>query len=220
MKKWFNYLFNFPYKLFIVKEKKYMKILIDNGHGENTQGKRSPDGSFREYAYAREIAEAVVEKLKSFGYDAERIVLETKDISLSERVRRVNKYCDELGKDNVLLVSIHCNAASNGQWSNARGWCAYTSKGTTKSDILAEHIYEEAAKQFVGHKIRIDKQDGDKDWEDNFTVIYNTKCIAVLTENFFMDNKEDVAYLISDEGKKSIVDTHVYGIINYIKTLE
>ncbi|DBA56145.1 TPA_asm: endolysin [Porphyromonas phage phage028a_KCOM2799] len=24
-----------------------MKILIDNGHGENTSGKRSPDGRFR-----------------------------------------------------------------------------------------------------------------------------------------------------------------------------
>ena len=220
MKSWFEYLFNFPYKLFIVKEKKYMKILIDNGHGEKTKGKRSPHGSFREYAYAREIAEAIVEKLKSFGYDAERIVTETKDISLSERVKRVNKICDKLGKENVLLVSIHCNAASNGQWTNARGWCAYTSKGNTKSDILAEHIYKEAEKQFVGHKIRTDKQDNDKDWEENFTVIYNTKCIAVLTENFFMDNKEDVAYLTSDEGKKSIVDTHVYGIINYIKTLE
>ena len=32
-----------------------MKILIDNGHGENTPGKRSPDGLFREYKYAREI---------------------------------------------------------------------------------------------------------------------------------------------------------------------
>ena len=31
-----------------------MKILIDNGHGENTPGKRSPDGKLREYLYARE----------------------------------------------------------------------------------------------------------------------------------------------------------------------
>ena len=28
-----------------------MKILIDNGHGVETPGKRSPDGRFREYAY-------------------------------------------------------------------------------------------------------------------------------------------------------------------------
>ena len=26
-----------------------MKVLIDNGHGENTPGKRSPDGRLREW---------------------------------------------------------------------------------------------------------------------------------------------------------------------------
>ena len=36
-----------------------MRILIDNGHGENTTGKRSPDGKFREYSYAREIAKSI-----------------------------------------------------------------------------------------------------------------------------------------------------------------
>ena len=40
-----------------------MKILIDNGHGENTPGKRSPDGKFREYLYVREIADEVVARL-------------------------------------------------------------------------------------------------------------------------------------------------------------
>ncbi|MBQ0142118.1 MAG: N-acetylmuramoyl-L-alanine amidase, partial [Prevotellaceae bacterium] len=33
-----------------------MTILIDNGHGSDTPGKRSPDGLFREYSYTREIA--------------------------------------------------------------------------------------------------------------------------------------------------------------------
>ena len=36
-----------------------MKILIDNGHGENTPGKRSPDGSLREYAYAHKSKDVV-----------------------------------------------------------------------------------------------------------------------------------------------------------------
>ena len=36
-----------------------MKVLIDNGHGANTPGKRSPDGVFREYIYSLEIEEAV-----------------------------------------------------------------------------------------------------------------------------------------------------------------
>lgn len=33
-----------------------MKVLLDNGHGAETPGKRSPDGRLREYAYTREIA--------------------------------------------------------------------------------------------------------------------------------------------------------------------
>ena len=206
-------------KLFIIKPKKYMKILIDNGHGEETLGKRSPDGQFREYSYCREIAELIVNELKDLGYDAERIVTETKDISLKERVKRVNKICNEIGSDNVIFISVHCNAASNGEWTNARGWSAYTTKGQTQSDMIADCLYEEAEKQLIGQKIRTDYRDNDKDWEENFYVLNNTKCGAVLTENFFMDNKEDVAYLNSNEGKRAIVNTHVYGIINYIKTL-
>jgi len=112
-----------------------MKILIDNGHGVDTAGKRSPDGSLREYKYAREIAEKVVSELKKRGFDAERIVTEENDISLSERCRRVNSICDRIGTKNVILVSIHCNAAGNGsQWMNARGWEAWTSVGQTAAD--------------------------------------------------------------------------------------
>ena len=68
-----------------------MKILIDNGHGIDTPGKRSPDGSLREYAYNREIAAVIVAKLKEMGFDAELLVTEIEDISLKERVARVNK---------------------------------------------------------------------------------------------------------------------------------
>ena len=53
-----------------------MKILIDNGHGSNTSGKRSPDGKLREYAWAREIAKRLEVALKAKGLDAERIVTE------------------------------------------------------------------------------------------------------------------------------------------------
>lgn len=44
-----------------------MKVLIDNGHGENTPGKRSPDGRLREWAYSREIADMVVAGLRKRG---------------------------------------------------------------------------------------------------------------------------------------------------------
>ncbi|MCS2601713.1 MULTISPECIES: N-acetylmuramoyl-L-alanine amidase [Bacteroides] len=193
-----------------------MKILIDNGHGENTPGKRSPDGKLREYLYAREIAESVERALRAKGYDVERIVHEIIDVPLAERARRVNEICARYGATNVLLVSIHCNAAGNGEWMSARGWSAYTSKGKTKSDELATMLYEEAEQNFAGQKIRRDNSDGDPDWEENFYILVKTKCPAVLTENFFQDNKEDVAFLNSDEGKQAIIKTHVDAIIKYV----
>lgn len=194
-----------------------MKILIDNGHGENTPGKRSPNGLFREYEYTREIAEAVVTGLRSRGYDAERIVRETVDVPLAERARRVNEVCARYGANNVLLVSVHCNAAGNGEWKNASGWSAYTSRGKTKGDMLAACLYRAAATILpAGTKIRSDWSDKDPDWEENFYILSKTKCPAVLTENLFMDNREDVTFLASAEGKKAIIDLHIEGIIKYI----
>jgi N-acetylmuramoyl-L-alanine amidase len=194
-----------------------VKIPVDNGHGFNTDGKRSPDGKFLEYAYNREIAAKVVEGLRKLGYDAELLVPETYDVSLEERVNRVNTLCKKHGKSNVILLSIHVNAAKNGQWSTARGWSCYTSRGQTKSDIIAELLYKAAEKNFVGHKIRTEKIDGDKDIEQGFYLLKNTLCPAVLTENFFMDNKEDLAYILSDEGKAAIVKTHIDGLVSYLK---
>lgn len=75
-----------------------MKIFIDNGHGLMTAGKRSPDGQFREAFYNREIARRIVADLQDRGYDAELLVPEEDDISLSERVRRINTACFLLGK--------------------------------------------------------------------------------------------------------------------------
>lgn len=195
-----------------------MKILIDNGHGENTAGKRSPDGRLREYRYCREIAAEVVRQLKSQGYDAEQVVTENADISLGERCNRVNAWCDRLGAKNVCLVSIHNNAAGSGAaWMTARGWEAWTSKGQTQGDKLADCLYDAAQKYLpVGTKIRTDMTDGDRDKESNFTILYRSKCPACLTENLFQDNREDVDFLLSERGRAAIVRLHVEGIKAYV----
>lgn len=67
-----------------------MKILIDNGHSNNTPGKRSPDGRLLEWAYTREIADRVAARLQSAGISSMRLVTEDTDISLEERVGRAN----------------------------------------------------------------------------------------------------------------------------------
>ena len=194
-----------------------MKILIDNGHGRETSGKRSPDGRLLEYAYTRGIARRIVSALTAQGHDAELLVPEQEDIPLPERCRRVNDWCRLLGKDNVILISIHINAAGHGdRWMNARGWCAYTTRGNTRADRLASCLYDAAARHLPGMRLRTDYTDGDPDLEKNFYILLHTAAPAVLSESLFMDNADDCAFLLSPEGQQAIVDLHVTGITAYL----
>lgn len=195
-----------------------MKILLDPGHGSTTPGKRSPDGALLEYAYTREIADLVYHGLHREGIDAEVIVREEVDVPLTERVIRVNEACRELGRSNVLLVSIHCNAAGDGsRWMNANGWECYTSPGKTKADTLATFFCQEAEAYLpTASKLRVDLSDGDPDKEARFYMLTHSKCPAVLTENLFMDNKDECRYLLSIKGKAAIANIHVKAIKKYL----
>ena len=197
--------------------KNNIKIFIDNGHGVNTPGKRSPDGRFREYAWVREIALAIVADCKDLGYDAELLVPEEYDVCLSARCYRANCWCERLGKSNVLLVSIHVNAAGKGdRWYNATGWSAYTCKGQTRSDKLADCLYKQAGLWLPGHRLRMDYSDGDPDIESDFAILKKTACPAILTENGFQDCEESLQFLESNEGKEAIIGLHVDGILDFI----
>ena len=51
-----------------------MWILLDNGHGIQTPGKRSPDGTLLEYKYTREIVDLIIEELQNRGLQAVKLV--------------------------------------------------------------------------------------------------------------------------------------------------
>lgn len=191
-----------------------MKVLIDNGHGENTPGKRSPDGRLREWAYSREIADRVVYELRKKGIDAERIVKEDTDVPLSERCRRANAIYKETGKK-AILISVHCNAAGSGaSWMNARGWSVFVSNNASKnSKKLANSLVQVA--ECISVPVRTQER-GRLYWKQNLAICRDTLCPAVLTENFFQDNKEDVEYLLSAEGRLDVVRIHVEGIAKYL----
>ena len=192
-----------------------MKVLIDNGHGEETKGKRSPDGRIREYAYARKVAVALVRRLKEEGIHSIQIVPEDYDVSLRARCTRANMVADK----NKILISIHLDAAGGGsQWMGARGWSARISpKASEKSKTLASCL----AKAAEAHGLKVRRQYPDKDyWLQNLAICRDTVCPAVLTENLFQDNLEDVAYLLTEEGFNTIVDLHVEGIKEYLRLID
>ena len=194
-------------------------VLIDNGHGKNTKGKCSPDKRIFEWEYCRELACRLYEKLLIEGIQAILLVPEEKDVSLSERVRRekkITKEAKKAGKE-TCFISLHLNAAGgDGKWKSARGWtCWIAQEASADSKKLAQLLYAEAeARNLQGDRC-VPKT---KYWTANFTVCTDTSCPAVLTENLFQDNLEDVEYLLTEDGKNTLVDLHVAAIKKYINS--
>ena len=201
-----------------------MRILLDNGHGSDTAGKRSPKGmiaqadqvALYEWEFNRDIVCRLMPMLEAAKIPYDELVPESEDISLKTRVQRANDIY--MSDNSAFLVSIHANAGGG------TGWEIFTSYGQTKSDHIAEIFAQEAKKAFPEFRMRFDPNadegaNVDSDKEAHFYMLKNTRCPAVLTENFFMDHKRDLAFIISDEGRHRIAQMHFDSIMacaNYL----
>ena len=197
---------------------KDLVVILDAGHGKDTPGKCSPDKSLYEWQWTREIVAMLCERL--YGLENVQTVIltpEEHDVPLKERVRRVNTiYHDSkiAGKE-VLLISIHINAAGHGTWNKASGFSVWVSNNASeKSKQFAQIAYREAVSLGLQGNRVVPKENY---WTSNFYILKNTPCPAVLTENMFQDNKDDIAFLKSDEGKSKIVELHVSAIKKYLE---
>lgn len=191
-----------------------MKILIDNGHNKSTLGKCSPDKSFYEWSWTRKVAEALHKRLDEEGIDNVWLFPGEEEGELQERVRKINSLVTGKSSD-YLLVSIHSNAAaSDGKWHNATGSSVFVSPNSSvNSKRFANIFYKYVEEAGLQGNRSVPKE---RYWVANFYILRNTKCPAVLTENLFQDNKDEVKYMLSEEGLKTIVDIHLKAIKEYI----
>lgn len=198
---------------------KNVRLLFDYGHGRKTPGKRSPDGRLEEWKYVREVGSSVAwyfrDRLK---FDVDEIVPADcpDDIPLADRVARVNKIVTAHKEQQCLLCSFHVNAAGSGkEWLRGKGWSVFVARTASEtSRQMANCLYDAAVE--LGQKPRL-YQPGQKYWEAGYYILRNTKCPAVLTENFFMDNLQDVEFLLSEEGRTWVKNVHIVGISKYLR---
>ena len=196
---------------------KNLVVILDAGHGKDTPGKCAPDKSLYEWQWNREIVAMLCERL--YGLNVETVILvpEENDVPLKERVRRVNTIVHDAKIENkeVLLISIHINASGHGTWNNASGWSVWVANNASeKSKQFAQIAYREAVSMGLKGNRVVPKENY---WTSNFYILKNTPCPAVLTENMFQDNQDDVAFLKSEEGKNKIVDLHLNAIKKYLE---
>ncbi|MFK7758233.1 MAG: N-acetylmuramoyl-L-alanine amidase [Flavobacteriales bacterium] len=200
-------------------------IILDFGHGGLDQnGKYTTKGKFHKFN-AQEIAyEGVINRqiggilhgyLRSLEPKVNIVTTagadDPRDLSLGYRVRVANQY----NPSETIFISIHSNAF-NGQ---AGGFEIFTTKGVTKSDILAEHIANEIEPFYndLSLRLRFDETDKDKDKEVDFYVLRKTRCPAVLLECLFFDNYEEYKLLINPEFQKELAWRIFKGITRFIE---
>ena len=204
-------------KKFKTSSSKYL-WLFDNGHGGiingayQTPGKRSPkwedDTQLFEGEFNRSIVNRLVKLCKDNNIDYVNLVDTQQDVSLRKRTDAANdiyrEQKDKDGKD-CIYVSVHANGFSK---ESAQGWSVYTTVGETKSDKIAQILFDKAKTEFPDHKMRRDTRDGDDDKEANFWVLRKVVMPSILSENFFMTNREESRLLLSEEGRDRIAKIH------------
>lgn len=187
-------------------------VILDNGHGIDTPGKRSPIWSNNtqlfEWKFNRNIVDYIIQYLQVANISYVKLVEETQDISLKDRVDRINSIFKEYkDKYKIYLISVHGNAADNAPTAN--GIEVFTSIGETKSDIIAEVFYEKLKN--LGWKMRPNRSNkGGK--EENFYILKNSYCPAVLTENGFYTNEEECKKMLDYYWQKEIALAHYKAI--------
>lgn len=186
---------------------KYL-IALDDGHGMETAGKRTPPilelggRVIRENEFNRAVVGFLDSELKRCGFDTLLVAPTDKDTSLSERVKLAND------KKADAYISIHYNAY-DGKFDDydPEGLSVHIYTNTTKSEPLAKAIHK-YLKQGTKQKDRGIVR-------SNFHVLRETKMPAVLTENGFMDNKREALLMVDVDFQKEVAREHAMGICEY-----
>ena len=192
--------------------------ILDNGHGGiidgvyQTAGKRSPEWEDGTQLFEGEFNRAVVKRIINLceeeGIECINLVDTEKDMSLRWRTDRANDIYRERQQSDgkkCIYVSVHANGFNK---ESAHGWSVYTTVGETISDKISQVLYEKARAEFPDHKMRRDTRDGDADKEANFWVLRKVVMPSILSENFFMTNREESRMQLSEEGRDRIAAIH------------
>lgn len=199
---------------------KNMIFIIDSGHNLRTAGKCSADGSFKEYEFTRRVALEVEEHFRNhptifpiyLDPDPERNG-RTDEEELAMRIERANEIVRKAyqSMEQVLLLSIHCDAALGNKATGATVWIS--PEASARSDFFAK---------ILSNKIRERNMQGNRISTINvakYGIVHKTKCPAALLECGFMTTLSDLAFMKSTEGFNKIVNLICDSVIHYVSAL-
>ena len=216
--------------------KKYA-IALDDGHGMNTAGKRTPpltsdlyiDNTLvrkkgeviKENEFNRAVVNYLKEALIRCGFEVLLVAPTDEDTPLQARVKKANDAKVDA------YISKHYNALGSTWQTKAKGLVTiihYNSQAKTK--VLAKNVHDELWKLHESHNCTNYGVRNDTDISGySLYVLRNTTMPAILTESGFMDNMIEAKYMLDTEFQKNDAEATCKGIcktfdVTYIKPSE
>lgn len=183
-----------------------IKISIDDGHGLETAGKRTPkfaDGSFlKENEFNRVVAGYLELALKRCGFVVVQTAPEDNDVSLATRAKRANSAKSDLH------ISIHANAFGH-DWNGANGIETFVYKLADKQTVNIAKTVQKELISATGLKDRGVKEN------PNLYILHATKMPAILVECGFMTNPKEAELLRSDSYRQKVAEAICKGVCQY-----
>lgn len=182
-------------------------IALDDGHGMETMGKRTPNFPDGSYMHENEFNRAVVSKLnihlKRCGFNTILTAPTDADTPLGTRTKTAIT-----AKANLFL-SIHANA-NTGVWGKWGGISSHIFAKGGESERIANVLHKSVLQ---GTKLR------DRGIEvSNFQVLrdtHNAGIPAILFELAFMDNMDEAKLLLSDAYRSECAEEIAKGVCEY-----
>ena len=184
-----------------------MRVALDDGHGTETPGKRTPkfpDGSFmHEHEFNSAVVDIIAGELKRHSVDVVLTVTEAYDVPLQTR-------CDIANREKAdIFVSVHANAYGDGvNFNEACGIDTFHYPNSVEGKRLAECIHK-----YLMQGTPLENR-GVK--TATWHVLKYTHMPAVLCECGFMTNLHEAKMLMSDWYRQECAKEITQGILEYL----
>lgn len=196
---------------------KYL-VILDDGHGTDTGGKRTPifeNGTFmKENSFNKEVVMLIYNKLKNMNnIDVAFTASENYDVPLNTRIKRANQawkdHQNYFGKENskCILISVHANAYGSGKsFNSGKGVETYCCSSPPAERVLATIIH----KHLKGGTTQVDR--GVK--ETCFAILKGTMT-SCLVECAFMTNLHEANLLLQESFRNECAEEITAGILEF-----
>jgi N-acetylmuramoyl-L-alanine amidase len=179
------------------------KLFLDFGHGGKDSG--AVGNGLYEKDITLEVGKKLAESLRKNYKDVEVMESRTDDtyLSLAERTKKANTWKADI------LISIHVNSAIR---NTARGFESHIyTNVSARTKAFQNVLHAEIMKSISADNIT----DRGK-LQSNFHMLRESACVAVLTENLFINNPADSALLKKEEFINKLVEGHENGIVKFL----